>query len=72
MAAITVLLRIKRRLQSQLAVYEATKCSNDNNILLDSKSTAIKVDTRRNVAYEPNPPAVDTRKNIAYEPKQLL
>ena len=61
---VIVLIRTKKRLQSQLTSDKLTGMHNAS----DSKSAATNVDTRKNVAYEPiNTEAVDTRKNVAYE-----
>ena len=61
MTIIIALVRNKKRLQIQLASYKTTV---EYNAV--SEPASVKVDTRKNVAYEPN--AVNTKKNIAYEP----
>ena len=69
MTAISALIRSKKRLQTQLAGYKSTV---KYNVVSDSKSAAASMDTNKNVAYEPNPPAaVDIRKNVAYEPNSV-
>ena len=70
MTAIIVLIRSKKRLQTQLANFKSTVKYNATPES-DSKSAAVSVDTRKNVSYEPNPAAVDTRKNVTYEPNSV-
>ena len=55
--ALIVQVRIKKRLETQLARSKTTVKYN----------TASNVDTGKNISYEPNPGAVDAKKNIAYE-----
>ena len=56
-------------MQIQLASYKTTVEYNAvSEAEFKSASVNLKVDTRKNVAYEPNPATLDTKKNIAYEP----
>ena len=66
MTIIVALAKTKKRLQSQLASY---KTRVEYNVASEAEpiSASVKIDTRKNIAYEPNPVAVDTKKNIAYE-----
>ena len=66
MTIIIVLLRMKKRFQTQLATYKTTVKYNSASEA-ECKSASVKVDTRKNISYEPNPAAVGTRKNVAYE-----
>ena len=72
--AIITFIRVKKRLQNQLASYK--------NVMIDSeicdvasnfKPANIKVDTTKNIAYEPNPVDVETRNNDSapYQPNTV-
>ena len=67
---IAALVRTKIRLQTQLASYKTTVKYNAAASEPESTISSTNVDTRKNIAYEPNPEAVDTEKNIAYEPNR--
>lgn len=66
---IIILVKIKIRLQTQLKSHKTTVKYNTAPESLSDSVVSAKVDTRKNIAYEPNPAAIDmyTRKNVAYE-----
>ena len=73
MPTIIILIRTKKRLQTQLASYKTTVTYNVI-VASDSKPAVVSMDTsfnEKNVAYEPSIATVDTRKNVAYEPNSV-
>ena len=64
--AIFALIRVKKRLQTQLASYK-TNVKYNVTVASESKSAVADLDTRKNIAYEPNPAVVNPRNHIAYE-----
>ena len=66
MTAIFAQIRVKKRLQTQLASYKTT-VTVKYNVASESKFADADLDTKKNVAYESNPTAVNPTRNVAYE-----